>query len=63
MAPRAAFVSWGLMCREEGLGETAWPVWPAVTMFEVTVGTRAFIFTERDENSSHDSDWHSVWPV
>lgn len=51
------------MCREEGMGETPWPVRPAVTMFEVTVGTRAFIFTERDENSSRDSDWHAVWPV
>lgn len=48
MPPRAAFVSWVLMCGGEGLGETPWPgMGPAAAMFEVTVRTRSFIFTEK----------------
>lgn len=48
MPPRAAFVSWGLMCGGEGLREMPWPgMGPAAATFEVTVGTRSFIFTEK----------------
>lgn len=48
MPPRAAFVSWGLMCGEEGLKESPWPgMGPAAATFEVTVRTRSFIFTEK----------------
>ncbi len=48
MPPRAPFVSRGLMCGGEGLRETPWPgMGPAAATFEVTFGTRSFIFTER----------------
>lgn len=48
MPPRAAFVSWGLMCGGEGLRETPWPgMGPAAATFEVTVGMRSFIFAEK----------------
>lgn len=47
MPPTAAFVSWGLMCGGEVLRETPWPgMGPAAATFEVSGGTRPFIFTE-----------------
>lgn len=33
-----------------------------LAMFEVPVGTRAFIFTDPDEKCGRDSDWHAVRP-
>lgn len=50
MAPRAAVVSQGFWCAErKGWWRRCSLVWPALAMFEVTAGTKAFIFTERDE--------------
>lgn len=44
----SCFVSWGLMWGREVLRETPWPgMGPAAATFEVTVGTRSFIFTEK----------------
>lgn len=61
MPPTAAFVSRGLMCGGEGLRETPWPgMGPAAVLFEVTVGTRSFIFTEKNENSRDVCDWQTV---
>ena len=61
MPPRAAFVSWGLMCREEGLREMPWPgMGPATAMFEVSVRTKSFIFTKRKQNSGDGSDWRAI---
>lgn len=52
MPPTAAFVSWGLKWGREVLRETLWPgMGPAAATFEVTVGTRSFIFTEKKKKT------------